>query len=66
MVSDIEQKVLVLGKEKMLHELVNILMDNAVKYCDDGGEIKVDLSSRKNKAQIVVSNTFEKPTDCSR
>lgn len=45
-------------------------MDNAVKYCDENGEITVRLESRARGkgAKIVVSNTYAagKDVDTSR
>jgi len=49
-----------LGIEKSLRQLISILLDNAIKYCDDGGEVKITLISRnKGKgAVIAVSNPY--------
>lgn len=48
------------GDSKCLYELVNILVDNAVKYCDDKGTIDVSLRrARLGKgAVIAVTNTY--------
>ena len=48
------------GDSKCLYELVNILVDNAVKYCDDKGTIDVSLRrGRLGKgAVIAVTNTY--------
>lgn len=48
------------GDSKCLYELVNILVDNAVKYCDDKGTIDVSLRrGRLGKGAIVaVTNTY--------
>ena len=45
---------------KCLYELVNILVDNAVKYCDDKGTIDVSLRrGRLGKGAVVaVTNTY--------
>lgn len=41
--------------EKWLYEVVNILVDNAVKYCDDSGIIDMILTSGKRKKGAVIS-----------
>lgn len=48
------------GDSKCLYELVNILVDNAVKYCDDKGTIDVSLRrGRLGKGAVVaVTNTY--------
>ncbi len=44
---------------KCIYELVNILIDNAVKYCDDNGAISVALTKgKKNIAYIAIANTY--------
>ncbi len=57
---DIKEKVTIRGEEKLLSELVSILIDNAVKYCDEEGMIKVELKSksRDTGAKLIVSNTY--------
>ena len=45
------------GDEMLLHRLVGILLDNAVKYCDEGGEICVKLEKRR-KLIFTVENTY--------
>ena len=44
------------GDEGLIRRLLVILLDNAVKYCDDGGEIKV-MAYRKRHPTILVENT---------
>ncbi|WP_337563863.1 HAMP domain-containing sensor histidine kinase [Megasphaera sp.] len=48
------------GDSKCFYELVNILVDNAVKYCDDKGTIDVSLRrGRLGKGAVVaVTNTY--------
>ena len=45
------------GDEMLLHRLVGILLDNAVKYCDEGGEISVRLEKRR-RVILTVENTY--------
>jgi len=51
--------VVIRSDEKCVYELINILVDNAVKYCDDGGTIKVNLAKGKKKGAVVtIANTY--------
>lgn len=50
------------GDEKSIRQLVSILMDNAVKYSDDGGRIEFTLEKQKNLIRLSVFNTAESIT----
>ena len=45
------------GDEALLRRLVGILMDNAIKYCDTGGDILVSLHQNRNIV-LAVENTY--------
>ena len=53
----IDRSIIYSGDEMLLHRLVGILLDNAVKYCDEGGEIKVNLEKRR-RIILSVENTY--------
>ncbi|MDY6324447.1 MAG: HAMP domain-containing sensor histidine kinase [Catonella sp.] len=66
----IEDDIHLNTNKDMLRELINILMDNAAKYCDDGGRISVILG-RANKGKnvkFVVKNDYKdgSSVDCSK
>ena len=46
------------GDEMLLHRLVGILLDNAVKYCDEDGEIFVKLEEKRRHIVLTVENTY--------
>ncbi len=48
------------ANQNYFHELVSILLDNANKYCDDNGQVKVDLHQGKYGRTVLLSigNTF--------
>ena len=55
--SNIEKGISYCGDEALLHRLIGILMDNAIKYCDQGGEITVNLH-RGRRTVLTVENTY--------
>lgn len=55
--ADIERNIVCRSDEAMLRQLVGILMDNAIKYCDYGGEIAVNLH-RGRHIILTVENTY--------
>lgn len=63
--TEIAEKVKVRGTQDALTETVNILLDNAQKYCDEKGIISVELNrTRRNSgAKLVVSNDYAKGKD---
>ena len=52
---DIESAIIIANKEKIT-EVVNNLVDNAIKYTDDGGEIKIILKKNGDKAIFTVKD----------
>ena len=55
--ASVDKEISYLGDEALLHRLVSILMDNAIKYCDQGGEITVNFH-RGRRIILTVENTY--------
>ena len=51
----IESAIIIANKEKIT-EVVNNLVDNAIKYTDDGGNIKITLKNNGDKATFTVKD----------
>ncbi len=47
------------GDEKRIRQMVSLLMDNAVKYAQEQGSIKVSLMPKGKRYQLMVWNTVE-------
>jgi len=68
---NIEKDVSVLADESKIRQLTTILIDNAIKYCDDKGKVKVTLQQSKrgkNRIRLAVSNNYAEGegVDCNR
>ena len=57
LICNVDKNVTCMGDEALLHRLVGILLDNAVKYCDAGGEISLTLH-RARRVVLTVENTY--------
>lgn len=57
---DVQDNIFVAGDAQRLQQLIGILLDNAVKYCPQGGKIKVGLNaSEKKTVLLAVTNDGE-------
>lgn len=54
--SRISPRVYVMGTASSLTRLCGILLDNAVKYCDADGEVRISLRKRRRVVELRVSN----------
>jgi len=55
--SIVDDNITCFGDEFLLRRLVGILLDNAIKYCDRGGEITVSLKKHRHVV-LTVENTY--------
>ena len=56
--ADIEPDIVYSGDEGMIRQLLSILLDNAVKYCDPDGQIIASVRAKSHGAVITVENTY--------
>lgn len=55
----IEDDVFYYGDEMLIHRMVSILLDNAVKYSEENGYIQLDLYRRHHNVILEVLNTCD-------
>ena len=60
LITDIDNNIPIMGDEDKIKQLLNILMDNALKYSLNNGIIKISLKKNKqSNVYITVSNSSE-------
>ena len=59
--SNISENIHGRTRKESYREIINILLDNAVKYCDEQGLIRVSLASRAmgRGSVLTISNTYK-------
>lgn len=64
----IADDITVSGDRQAVQQMVSILLDNAVKYCSEGGDISLLLTRQGNRSLLEISNSCTLPegTDISR
>ncbi len=58
---ELTEDVFMIANGSKIRQLTSILVDNAIKYCDENGQIKVGLEPirRGKNIRLTVSNTYE-------
>lgn len=56
---DVEPMLSMVGNEKQLRQLVSILLDNAIKYSDNHGQIRLSLKKQNKTIRLTVANTTD-------
>lgn len=54
---NIENQVLLKASQEKITRVVRILLDNAIKYCDETGSIDITLKKQRNHILFLISNT---------
>lgn len=54
---NIEEHVMLFSSEAKIKKLISILLDNAIKYTDEGGFIRLRLKKHKSVAEMSIENS---------
>lgn len=57
----IEENLTVYGDRNSVQQMISILLDNAIKYSDQDGTIRLDIYRKRGKIFIEVFNTCDLP-----
>ena len=65
---DIEDNLTMNGDKPAIQQMMSVLLDNAVKYSDPGGDIRISVCKKRGRLRIDVFNTcqFDVPPDTGR
>lgn len=51
------QPIILNGDDELLKRMILNLLDNAVKYTPEGGEVRIELAQQNGSARVVVTDT---------
>lgn len=54
---NIEDDLVLSGDKNAIQQMLSILLDNALKYSDKNGKIRLDVYKKRKKIEIVIYNT---------
>ena len=54
----VPDSLVIKSNDSSMRQLTSLLVDNAIKYCDDGGTIRVELARSRKGAVLTVSNDY--------
>lgn len=56
LIQEIQNDIHIIGDNNKIHQIVLNLLDNAIKYTPDGGEIRIKLHKKSNEVVLVVED----------
>ena len=61
-------EVIITADASKIMQLTTILLDNAIKYCDENGTVRVELVSQRKGLRLTVSNSYKDGAnvDCNK
>jgi signal transduction histidine kinase len=66
--AEIEDNIDLYGDKAAVEQMLSVLLDNAIRYSDENGDIRLSIYKKKNKPRIEVFNTchYDTPPDTNR
>ena len=66
--AEIDDNIDLYGDKAAVGQLLSVLLDNAIRYSDENGDIRLSIYKKKNKPRIEVFNTchYDMPPDTNR
>lgn len=61
---NLENEIRLKGNREYLQQMVHMLLDNAVQYANEGGEIHIAMEQKRRRVRLLFENTVERLPDC--
>ena len=61
---DPDKEIHLKGNQEYLQQMIHMLLDNAVQYTNDGGEIRISMEQKRRRIRLLFENTLETLPDC--
>ena len=55
----LQENIRILASGSQIRQLASLLIDNAIKYCDEGGTIRSELYEKGKNVHLIVSNDYK-------
>ena len=52
------------ANREYMQQMIHMLLDNAVQYSNEGGEIRISMEKKRRKLRLSFENTVERLPDC--
>ena len=59
LINNVDENIHMLCSSEDIRQLTVLLIDNAIKYCDDKGNVTVGLSQKSRKVTLKISNNYK-------
>ncbi|MGN0466871.1 MAG: sensor histidine kinase [Lachnospiraceae bacterium] len=56
-IQHIEEDLILCGDKNAIQQMISILLDNALKYSNENGKIRLDVHKKRKQIEIIVYNT---------
>lgn len=62
---DCSAHISLMGNRESLQQMIRMLLDNAVQYADEGGEIEIRMERKRRKLRMLLENSVNQLPDCA-
>ena len=61
----LDKEICLKGNREYIQQMIHMLLDNAVQYTNEGGEIRISMEHKRRRVRLLFENTVEALPDCT-